>query len=104
MTAAVSRHRSQDLGWDPGWATAFLPFDAAGLAAGPGRRRPPRRVGRGHPGGDLDARDLGPTSATRRSDPADLPAVGDWVAVGHGGSAAIDAESDACIQAVIRPP
>ena len=29
MTAAVSP-TLQDLGWDPGWATAFLPFDAAG--------------------------------------------------------------------------
>ena len=35
-----------ELGWDPGWATAFLPFDAAGLAVRPRRGRPSRRLGR----------------------------------------------------------
>ena len=30
------------LGWDAGWADAFAPFAAAGLAPGAGRRRPPR--------------------------------------------------------------
>ena len=54
MTAAVSP-TLQDLGWDPGWATAFLPFDAAGWR--------PARVVAAHrdawvvatPWGDLDA-------------------------------------------------
>ena len=34
---AVTTTPLADLGWDPGWATAFLPFDAAG-------RRPARVV------------------------------------------------------------
>ena len=93
MTAAVSP-TLQDLGWDPGWATAFLPFDAAGWR--------PARVVAAHrdawvvatPAGDLDAVIAGRLRHEALG-PADLPAVGDWVAVGHGGSAAIDAESDA---------
>ena len=84
MDDDASRHATlADLGWDPGWAAAFLPFDAAGLAARPGswprtatrwvlaHRRPatatPSSPGR------LRHEALGP---------GDLPAVGDWVAVG----------------------
>ncbi len=93
MTAAVSP-TLQDLGWDPGWSTAFLPFDAAGWR--------PARVVAAHRdawvvatlAGDLDAVIAGRLRHEALG-PADLPAVGDWVAVGHGGSAAIDAESDA---------
>ena len=91
----------QDLGWDPGWATAFLPFDAAGWR--------PARVVAAHrdawvvatPAGDLDAVIAGRLRHEALG-AADLPAVGDWVAVGHGGSAAIDAESDACTPSMQR--
>ncbi len=68
-----------DLGWDPGWAAAFAPFDAAG--------RRPARVVAAHrdswvlatPDGDQDA----VVSGRLRHEalgPRDLPAVGDWVA------------------------
>ncbi len=72
-----------DLGWDPGWASAFLPFDAAGL-------RPARVVAAhrdswvlAHPHGDADA----VISGRFRHEligPGDLPAVGDWVAAATG--------------------
>ncbi len=68
-----------DLGWDPGWASAFMPFDAAG-------RRPARVVATHRdvwilatPDGDRDA----VVSGRLRHEalgPGDLPAVGDWVA------------------------
>ena len=82
-----------DLGWDPGWAAAFLPYDAAGWR--------PARVVAAHrdawvvatPGGDRDAVIAG-RLRHEAIGPADLPAVGDWVAIGHGGSAAIDGEPD----------
>jgi ribosome biogenesis GTPase len=68
-----------ELGWDPGWASAFRPHDATGWA--------PARVLAAHrdawivaaPDGDRDA----VVSGRLRHDalgPADLPAVGDWVA------------------------
>ena len=108
MTVPVSP-TLHDLGWDPGWAAAFLPFDAAGWR--------PARVVAAHrdawvvatPGGDRDAVIAG-RLRHEAVGPADLPAVGDWVAIGHGGSAAIDGEPDhvhaneagpAVIQAVV---
>ncbi|HEY3335845.1 MAG TPA: ribosome small subunit-dependent GTPase A [Candidatus Limnocylindrales bacterium] len=71
-----------DLGWDPGWATAFLPHDAAGLV--------PARVVAAHrdawivaqPGGAPDA--TAAVSGRFRHEaygPGDFPAVGDWVAL-----------------------
>ncbi|MEO5965463.1 MAG: ribosome small subunit-dependent GTPase A [Candidatus Limnocylindrales bacterium] len=68
-----------DLGWDPGWAAAFLPFDAAGW-------QPARVIAAhrdawvlAHPGGDADAVIAG-RLRHEALDPGDLPAVGDWVA------------------------
>ena len=70
---------SRDLGWDPGWAAAFLPFDAAGWR--------PARVVAAHrdawvlatPAGDRDAVIAGRLRHEALG-PGDLPAVGDWVA------------------------
>ena len=87
-----------DLGWDPGWAAAFLPFDAAGLR--------PARVAIAHrdawvlarPGEDADVPAV--VSGRLRHEalgPGDLPAVGDWVAVAEPS----DAASPAVIQAVL---
>ena len=69
-----------DLGWTPGFAAAFAPYQAAGLE--------PARVSLEHthiyrviaPGGERLARVSGKLrhAAARR---ADFPAVGDWVAV-----------------------
>ena len=67
------------LGWDPGWAAAFLPFDAAGWQ--------PARVVAAHrdawvlatPHGDRDAVVAG-RLRHEAAGPGDLPAVGDWVA------------------------
>jgi len=68
------------LGWDGGWASAFVPHAAAGLL--PGRvvaaHRDAWRVALAT--GDRDAQ----LSGRFRFDvvgPGDLPAVGDWVAV-----------------------
>ncbi|MHB8891952.1 MAG: ribosome small subunit-dependent GTPase A [Candidatus Limnocylindrales bacterium] len=68
------------LGWDPGWALAFAPFD--------GPERWPARVTASHrdawvvatPAGDRDAVVAGRLRHTALS-PADMPAVGDWVVV-----------------------
>ena len=69
-----------DLGWDPGWATAFLPFDAAGWQ--------PARVVAAHRDAWVLATPDGDTPAIisgrfrhEAFGPGDLPAVGDWVAV-----------------------
>src|ERR1044072_9310612 len=78
MMAAVSP-ALHDLGWDPGWAAAFLPFDAAGWR--------PARVVAAHrdawivatPTGDRDAVIAGRLRHEAMG-PGDLPAVGDWVA------------------------
>lgn len=93
LTAATSP-TLHDLGWDPGWAAAFLPFDAAGWR--------PARVVAAHrdawvvatPAGDRDAVIAG-RLRHEAFGPGDLPAVGDWVAIGHGNSAAVDGEDDA---------
>jgi len=71
------------LGWDPGWAAAFLPFEAAGWQ--------PARVVAAH----RDAWVLATLAGDREAvisgrlrhealGPADMPAVGDWVGVGGG--------------------
>jgi ribosome biogenesis GTPase len=83
------------LGWDPGWSTAFLPFDAAGWR--------PARVVAAHrdawvlatPAGDHDA----VVSGRLRHEavgPGDLPAVGDWVAAAGAGG-----DTTVVIQAVL---
>jgi ribosome biogenesis GTPase len=72
-----------DLGWDPGWAAAFLPHDAAGL-------RPARVVAAhrdswvlAHPDGDDTQGIVAGRLRHEALGPGDLPAVGDWVAVGR---------------------
>lgn len=68
------------LGWDPGWAAAFAPFDAP--------ERWPARVTASHrdawvvatPAGEREASVSGRLRHEALS-PADLPAVGDWVVV-----------------------
>ncbi|HET7828039.1 MAG TPA: ribosome small subunit-dependent GTPase A [Candidatus Limnocylindrales bacterium] len=87
-----------ELGWDPGWATAFLPYDAAGLR--------PARVVAAHrdawvvarPGEPHDA-DAIVTGRLRHEalGPGDLPAVGDWVAAAPTDGAG----SPVVIQAVV---
>jgi ribosome biogenesis GTPase / thiamine phosphate phosphatase len=88
----------RELGWDPGWATAFLPFGAAGWS--------PARVVAAHrdawvvatPERDRDAVIAG-RLRHEADGPGDLPAVGDWVAVaGAGGSAG---DGPVVIQAVL---
>jgi ribosome biogenesis GTPase len=74
----------EQLGWDGAWATLFAPWAAGGHRPG--------RVIAAHRGGDLVATAQGEllAQATGRlrhlAGPsiADLPAVGDWVAVGDG--------------------
>ncbi len=94
-TAAPVSHTLSDLGWDPGWATAFLPFDAAGWR--------PARVVAAHrdawsiatPTGDRDAVIAG-RLRHEAVGAGDLPAVGDWVAV-----AGLDGRDTVVIQAVL---
>ena len=94
MATSIS-HSLNDLGWDPGWATAFLPFDAAGWR--------PARVVAAHraawsvatPDGDRDAVIAG-RLRHEAVGAADLPTVGDWVAV-----AGLDGGNTAVIQAVL---
>jgi ribosome biogenesis GTPase len=79
-----------DLGWDPGWAAAFLPHDAAG-------HRPARVVAAHRDAwvlatadGDRDA----VVSGRLRHEavgPGDMPAVGDWVAVAGSDTAVVQA-------------
>jgi ribosome biogenesis GTPase len=84
-----------DLGWDQGWAAAFLPFDAEG--------RRPARVVAAHrdswvlatPDGDRDAVISGRLRHEALG-PGDLPAVGDWVA-----TTTTDGDGAVVVQAVI---
>jgi ribosome biogenesis GTPase len=86
------------LGWDRGWNDEFRPFDEAGLV--------PARVIAAHrdawaiatPAGDRDAVVAG-RLRHEAAGPADLPAVGDWVAVGAVDTTAAD--GPAVIQAVL---
>ena len=94
-TADHVSHTLSDLGWDPGWATAFLPFDAAGW-------RPARVVAAQRaawtiatPDGDREAVIAG-RLRHEAVGAGDLPAVGDWVAV-----AGLDGRDTAVIQAVL---
>jgi len=87
-----------DLGWDPGWAAAFLPFDAAGWR--------PARVVAAHRDAWVLATDHADRDAVisgrfrhEALGPGDLPAVGDWVAV--AGSGPDDSGGPAVIQAVL---
>jgi ribosome biogenesis GTPase len=84
-----------DLGWDPGWAAAFLPFDAAGWA--------PARVVAAHRDAWVVATPAGDRSAViagrfrhEALGPGDLPAVGDWVA-----AAGLAGDGTAVVQAVL---
>lgn len=85
----------QSFGWDPGWASAFLPFDAAGWL--------PARVVAAHrdawviatPTGDRDAVIAG-RLRHEAVGAGDLPAVGDWVAV-----AGLNGRDTTVIQAVL---
>jgi ribosome biogenesis GTPase len=69
-----------ELGWDPGWAAAFLPYDAPGWS--PARvvvaNRDVWRIATAS--GDRDAVISG-RLRHEAAGPGDLPAVGDWVAV-----------------------
>jgi ribosome biogenesis GTPase / thiamine phosphate phosphatase len=85
-----------DLGWDPGWAAAFLPFDAAGWQ--------PARVVAAHRDAwvlaTVDGDREGVVSGRLRHEalgPGDLPAVGDWVAT----NATTSADGPAVVQAVL---
>jgi ribosome biogenesis GTPase / thiamine phosphate phosphatase len=86
-----------ELGWDPAWATAFLPYDAAGLR--------PARVVAAHRDAWVVARPSQPDDADaivsgrfrhEALGPGDLPAVGDWVATTR-----TDPGSPLVIQAVL---
>ena len=82
-----------ELGWDPGWAAAFLAYDAAGWV--PARvvvaNRDLWRIATA--AGDRDAVISG-RLRHEAAGPGDLPAVGDWVAVtgtGNGETTVIQA-------------
>jgi len=95
---ATERHSTRALaalGWDPGWASAFLPHESAGLVAG--------RVAAAHR--DAWVVSLGTTEREaviagrlrfEAAGPGDMPAVGDWVAIEPVG-----AEGPAVITAVL---
>lgn len=84
------------LGWDPGWAAAFLPYDAADWQ--------PTRVVAAHRDAWIVATRAGDRDAVvagrlrhEALGPGDLPAVGDWVAA----VVPADAGSPVVIQAVL---
>ena len=80
-TAAAPLPVPAGLGWDSGWAAEFAPFA--------GERRRPARVVAAHRGAWIVALEDGDRDAVlagrlrhEAARPADLPAVGDWVAAG----------------------
>lgn len=84
------------LGWDPGWAATFAPFD--------GRDLWPARVTASHRGAWVVALNAGDRDAVVAGrlrhgalGPADLPAVGDWVVVAGG----VDGDGRVVIRAVL---
>ena len=87
-----------DLGWDPGWAAAFLPHDAAGL-------RPARVVAAHRDAWVVAQPDVAPDATATVSGrfrhealgPGDFPAVGDWVAL----TRPPDVGSPSVIQAIV---
>jgi ribosome biogenesis GTPase len=67
------------LGWDNGWSAAFEEHGAAGLV--PGRVAVPHRGAYDVLTADGETRARLPGRTRRELDPADLPVVGDWVAL-----------------------
>jgi ribosome biogenesis GTPase / thiamine phosphate phosphatase len=76
------------LGWDDGWSAAFEPHRAAGLV--PGRVAVPHRGAYDVLTADGETRARLPGRARRDRDAADLPVVGDWVALESRAEAAPD--------------
>jgi ribosome biogenesis GTPase / thiamine phosphate phosphatase len=70
------------LGWDDAWGAAFEEHAAAGLV--PGRVAVPHRGAYDVLTEDGETRSGLPARARRDRDPADLPVVGDWVALDVG--------------------
>jgi ribosome biogenesis GTPase / thiamine phosphate phosphatase len=74
------------LGWDDGWSAAFEQHRAAGLV--PGRVAVPHRGAYDVLTAEGEARARLPGRARRDLEAADLPVVGDWVALDSRGEAA----------------
>jgi ribosome biogenesis GTPase / thiamine phosphate phosphatase len=74
------------LGWDDGWSAAFEQYRAAGLV--PGRVAVPHRGAYDVLTAEGEARARLPGRARRDLEAADLPVVGDWVALESRGQAA----------------
>lgn len=74
------------LGWDDGWSAAFEQHDAAGLV--PGRVVVPHRGAYDVVTAEGETRARLPGRARRELEAADLPVVGDWVALDPRGQAA----------------
>ena len=77
----------ETLGWDCDWEAAFEPYAADGLE--PGRVAIPHRGAYDVATRDGDVRAKVVARLRRESDPADLPAVGDWVALDAQGAIAV---------------
>jgi ribosome biogenesis GTPase len=75
------------LGWDDVWSAAFEEHRAAGLV--PGRVAVPHRGAYDVLTEDGEARAQLPGRARRDRETAELPVVGDWVAVDSGGQAPV---------------
>jgi ribosome biogenesis GTPase len=91
VTEQDERHALKLLGWDAGWDAAFGAHRAEGLE--PGRVAVPHRGGAYDvltTDGEIRARL--PGRLRRRPSPAELPVVGDWVALESGGSDAATIE------------
>lgn len=91
MTEQDEKHALKLLGWDAGWDAAFDAHRAEGLE--PGRVAVPHRGGAYDvltADGEIRARL--PGRLRRSASPAELPVVGDWVALGSGGADAATIE------------